>query len=150
MNVIVNNKLKRILFACTWNAVRSPIAEGLMNLIAGNRFLVDSVGVRLGMIDPFAIAVMKEIGIDISNHNPKIFEDLTAETYDIVISLSPEAQHKAIEMTRGNDCEVEFWHTMDPSIIDGSREVQLAAFRQIRDELSSKLYKRFGCSAPII
>ena len=121
-----------------------------MNLIAGNRFLVDSVGVRLGMIDPFAIAVMKEIGIDISNHNPKIFEDLTAETYDIVISLSPEAQHKAIEMTRGNNCEVEFWHTMDPSIIDGSREVQLAAFRQIRDELSSKLYKRFGCSAPII
>ena len=143
-------KINRILFACTWNAVRSPIAQGIMNLVAGNSFFIDSVGVRLGVTDSFAITVMEEIGVDISNHQPKTFEQLIDRNFDIIISLSPEAQHKAVEMTRDSACKVEFWHTMDPSIIDGNRDVQLSAFRQIRDELSHKLNKRFGCPAPII
>tara|TARA_Y100001970_G_C14259725_1_gene878949 strand:- start:744 stop:1184 length:441 start_codon:yes stop_codon:yes gene_type:complete len=140
----------RILFACTWNAVRSPIAEALMKSLCGRRVLIDSVGVRMGEIDPFAIAVMQELGIDISLHQSKTFEDLSSSNFDMVISLSPEAQHKAMEMTRTTECKVEFWHTMDPSIIEGSREVRLDAFRQIRDELSKKLLTRFSNPAPVI
>lgn len=140
---------RSILFACTWNAVRSPIAEGIMKRFFGEQIYIDSVGVRLGDIDPFAIAVMDEIGIDMSIHKSKTFDDLESEVFDIVISLSPEAQHKAIEMTRNVSCEVIFWHTMDPSIVEGSRETRLGAFRQIRDELMFKLRERFGQLVPV-
>ncbi len=132
-----------VLFACTMNSVRSPIAEGVMKHLHGRHVYVDSVGVRDGGIDNFAIAVMNEIGIDLSRHRSKTFDDLEDSSFDLVISLSPEAQHKAVEMTRVMACEVEFWNTFDPTVAEGSREMRLDAFRQVRDELMRRIKQRF-------
>ena len=95
-----------ILFACSMNAVRSPMAEGLMKHYFGNHVYVDSVGVRGEEVDPFAVTVMAEIGIDISKHKPKLFDELEDSSFDIVVSLSHEAQHSAVEMTRTMACEL--------------------------------------------
>ncbi len=132
-----------VLFACTMNSVRSPIAEGIMKHLHDRHVYVDSAGVRDGETDTFAIAVMNEIGIDLSEHRSKTFEDLEDSSFDVVISLSPEAQHKAVEMTRVMACEVEFWNTFDPTIVEGSREMRLDAFRQVRDELMRRIKERF-------
>jgi protein-tyrosine-phosphatase len=132
-----------VLFACTLNAVRSPMAEGLLKFLHGRTVYVDSVGVRGQDIDPFAVAVMDEIGIDVSRHRPKTFDDLEDTSFDVVISLSPEAQHRAVEMTRVMACEVEFWNTLDASVVEGSREERLAAYRQVRDQLMARIKARF-------
>jgi len=122
-----------------------------MKSLVGTNVFVDSVGVRKGQLDAFVIAVLDEISIDMNNHQPKTFEELEDDSFDLVISLSPEAQHKAVEMTRTSHCKVEFWHTMDPSIIDGSRETQIDAYRKVRDELSEKLRQRFSAvRAPVV
>jgi protein-tyrosine-phosphatase len=133
-----------VLFACTHNAIRSPIAEGLLKHLLGHRVYVDSAGVRPDEIDPFVIEVMDEIGIDLSRHRPKSFDDLEDHSYDLIVSLSPEAQHKAVDMTRTMACEVEFWNTMDPSIIEGNREARLQAYRDVRDWLKRRIEERFA------
>jgi protein-tyrosine-phosphatase len=132
-----------VLFACTHNAIRSPTAEALMKYLHGQRVYVDSVGVRPAEINPFAVAALDEIGIDLSRHRPKGFDDLQDDYFDLVISLSPEAQHRAVELTRTSSCEIEFWPTMDPSLIEGSRETQLDAYRTLRDDLLARLRRRF-------
>ena len=133
-----------VLFACTMNAVRSSMAEGILKFLHGSRIYVDSAGVRQGEIDGYTIAVMDEIGIDLSKHKSKIFDDLEDTYYDVVIPLSPEAQHKAVEMTRVMACEVEFWNTFDPSLIESEkREVRLDAYRQVRDQLLKRIKVRF-------
>jgi protein-tyrosine-phosphatase len=132
-----------VLFACTRNAIRSPMAEALLKHFHGARIYVQSVGVRPGEVDPFAVAVMEEMGIDISKHRARSFEVLEDDSFDLVISLSPEAQHRAVEMTRHMACEVEFWHTFDPSLIEGSREVRLDAYREVRDSLMRRILERF-------
>ena len=132
-----------VLFACTMNSVRSPIAEGLLKHLLGHVIYVDSAGARSSEIDGFAVEVMDEIDIDISKHKAKTFDDLEDSSFDIVISLSPEAQHKAVEMTRVMACEVEFWNTFDPTIIEGNREIRLDAYRQVRDQLMTKIKERF-------
>ena len=133
-----------VLFACTMNSVRSPMAEGILKYLHGARIYVDSVGVHELDVDGFAVAVMDEIGIDVSRHRAKTFEELEDSYFDLVISLSPEAQHKAVEMTRVMACEVEFWNTFDPSLIESaSREVVLDAYRQVRDQLLTRIKERF-------
>jgi len=132
-----------VLFACTQNSVRSPMAEALLKHLLGHRVYVDSAGVRAGEVDPFAVEVIEELGIDLSRHKSKSFDDLEDTSYDLIISLSPEAQHKAVELTRTMACEVEFWMTMDPSIIEGNREVRLDAYRQVRDQLMKRITERF-------
>ena len=133
-----------VLFACTRNSVRSPMAEGLLKHLLGHRVYVDSAGVRAGAIDLFVIEVMDEIGIDMSNHRGKSFENLEDTSYDIIVSLSPEAQHRAVELTRTMACEVEFWNTLDPTIIEGNRETRLEAYRQVRDTLKQRIVARFA------
>ena len=132
-----------VLFACTHNAIRSPMAEGILKHLLGDRVYVDSVGVRAGEIDAFAVAVMDEIGIDISRHRSKTFEELEDTYFDLVVSLSPEAQHKAVEMTRTMAAEVEYWKTMDPSYVHGNREVRIKVYREVRDELLQRIKLRF-------
>ena len=132
-----------VLFGCTLNSVRSPMAEGLLKHLLGHRIYVDSVGVRAAGIDPFVVAVMDELGIDMSRHRPKRFGDLEDTSYDLIVSLSPEAQHKAIELTRTMACEVEYWPTLDASFVEGSRETRLAAYRQVREGLRSRIEARF-------
>ena len=137
-----------VLFCCTMNAVRSAMAEGLMKRLFGHAVYIDSVGVRRGEPDSFAAAVMDELGIDITGHRPKTFDDLEDESYDLVISLSPEAQHSAVEMTRTMACEVEFWNTFDATYVEGSREIRLAAYREVRDGLMERIMQRFGTAPP--
>lgn len=132
-----------VLFCCTANALRSPMAEGLLKRLHGRRIYVDSAGLRAEPTDAFAIAVMDEIGIDMAQHRPKSFEDLEDSSFDLIVSLSPEAQHHAVEMTRTMACDVEFWNTLDPSIIEGSRETRLQAYRQVRDSLMKRIQERF-------
>lgn len=132
-----------VLFACTQNAVRSPMAEGILKHLFGHRIFVDSVGVRGTVADPFMVEVMDEIGIDMSRHRSKSFDDLEDSSFDLVITLSPEAQHKAIELTRTMACEVEFWNTFDPTAMQGSREQILDAYRAVRDGLMRRIKERF-------
>ena len=133
-----------VLFACTQNAVRSPMAEGILKHLLGHRIFVDSVGVRPGELDPFAVQVMDEIGVDIAGHLPKGFDDLEDDSFDEVISLSPEAQHRAVDMTRVMACDVVFWNTFDPSLIEGNRESRLDAYRSVRDQLMKRIKEHFG------
>ena len=132
-----------VLFACTRNAIRSPMAEALLKHLQGSRIYVQSVGVRPSAIDPFAVAAMDEMGIDIARHRQRSFDNLEDDSFDLIISLSPEAQHRAVEMTRHMACEVEFWNTFDPSLVEGSREVRLDAYRDVRDSLMRRILERF-------
>ena len=133
-----------VLFACSQNAIRSPIAEGLTRHFFGHKTYVASCGVRAGEPDPFVIAVMDELGIDLRRHRPQSFDDLQDDSFDLIVSLSPEAHHWAVEMTRTMALEAEYWPTMDPSLAEGSREQKLEAYRGVRDALLAQIRKRFG------
>ncbi|OAI43364.1 ArsC family transcriptional regulator [Rhizomicrobium sp. SCGC AG-212-E05] len=138
-----------ILFACTLNAVRSPMAAALMRHLTGEGIYVESAGVKAGALDPLAVEAMEEIGLKIGQHRPRCFEDLEDGSFDLVITLSPEAQHKAVELTRTAATEVEYWPTIDPTAVEGSREQRLAAYRAVRDQLLGRLKQRFsGLSGP--
>jgi protein-tyrosine-phosphatase len=132
-----------VLFACTLNSVRSPMAAALMQHLFGKFVYVDSAGVRAGELDPFAVEVMEEVGIEIGKYKPKAFEDLEDGSFELAITLSPEAQHRAIEMTRTSAVDIEYWPTMDPTAVEGTREQRLEAYRQVRDELMRRIRERF-------
>jgi protein-tyrosine-phosphatase len=132
-----------VLFSCTHNALRSPMAAALMRHFHGRHVWVQSVGVHKGELDPFAVIAMDEIGIDISGHKPQRFDELEDRFFEVVVSLSPEAQHHAVEMTRDMACHLLFWPTFDPSLVEGSRETRLDAYRAVRDELSNKILRQF-------
>lgn len=137
-----------ILFACTFNSVRSPMAEALMRHFHGRRVYVESAGVREGEIDPFVVEVMNEIGIDMSRFQSRTFDQLEDSSFDLIISLSPQAHHRAVEMVRTMACEVEYWKTMDPTAVDGSREVIVDAYREVRDGLTRRILERFPLPGP--
>jgi protein-tyrosine-phosphatase len=132
-----------VLFACTLNSIRSPMAAALMRKLHGRRVFIDSVGVRTAPIDPFAVAVMAEIGIELQSHQPKSFYELEDTSFDLVISLSPDAQHAAVELTRSVACDVEFWPVLDPTGMEGSRDETLNAYRMVRDQLQKRILERF-------
>jgi protein-tyrosine-phosphatase len=132
-----------VLFACTNNSVRSPMAEALLKFLLGHRIYVDSCGLRSEPVDPIAVEVMEELGIDLTRHRAKTFDDLEDSSYDLIVSLSPEAQHRAVELTRTMACEVEFWPTFDATASEGTREQRLAAYRQVRDMLKRRIESRF-------
>jgi protein-tyrosine-phosphatase len=132
-----------VLFACSRNALRSPMAEAMLKHLHGHRIFVDSVGVRAGILDPFGIEVMAEIGIDIAGHRAKTFDDLEGTAFDLIVSLTPEAQHRAVELTRSAAVDIEYWPTLDPSIIEGNRAVRLDGYRGIRDMLWKRICERF-------
>jgi len=134
-----------VLFACNFNRVRSPMAAALMKLIYGDRVYVDSCGLKEGEgIDPFVVAVMDELGADLSAHRVKRFEDLEDGSFDVVVSLTPEAQHRAVDLARRRAVEVEYWPTYDPTLATGSREAVLDVYRRVRDDLKERILKRFG------
>ncbi len=133
-----------ILFVCSENALRSPMAEALTKHRFGTDIYVDSVGVRDSDLDPMAIAVMDEIGVDMSRHKSKRLDDLMDTSFELIVTLSPEAQHKAIELTRVTASEVEYWPTPDPSVVEGHRDARLAAYRDLRDYLIRRIENRLG------
>lgn len=133
-----------VLFACSLNAIRSPMAASLMRHLYGTRVYIESCGVRAGTLDPLAVAVMEEIGIDLSQFHPKSFETLSDTSFDLIITLSPQARHKALELTRAMAVEVEYWKVPDPSACEGSREQRLEAYRDARDNILKCLKEHFG------
>jgi protein-tyrosine-phosphatase len=136
-----------VLFVCTMNALRSPMAAAILRHLAGRRTYVESAGVRAGDLDGFMVGVMNEIGIDVSRHKPRTLADLNDTSFDLIVSLSPEAHHQALEMTRTMAVDVEYWPTFDASLLaggSGGREQILSGYRQVRDLLFRKIKSRFG------
>jgi protein-tyrosine-phosphatase len=141
-----------VLFCCNFNRVRSPMAEALLKLHVGDRIFVDSCGLkRLPTdpdedemdVDPLAAEVMRQMGVDLTRHRAKTFGELEDESFDLVISLTPEAQHRAVELARGRAAEIEYWPTYDPTLVEGSREHRLEAYRHVRDGLAERIARRF-------
>ena len=128
-----------ILFCCTFNAVRSPMAEAIARYYYGREVYFASAGVKAGELDPFAVAAMEDIGIDIAKYRPHTFEDLEDSSFDLIVSLSPEAHHKALEFTRTLAVDVVYWPTIDPTAVQGSREQMLDAYRSVRDGLKKRI-----------
>jgi len=136
-----------VLFACGLNAVRSPMAAALLRHLYGKSIYVASCGVQKGELDPFAVTALEEIGIDIARHKPVTFEELDeleGLNFDLIVTLSPPAHHKAVELTRTLAADVEYWPTADPTTAQGNREQRLDAYRAARDQLIARIRERFG------
>lgn len=131
-----------VLFICGLNAVRSPMAEALARRLFGKTTYIASAGVRKGELDPFSVKVMEEVGLDISKHRPHTIEDLEDDNFDLIITLAPEAHHKALDMTRTLAAEVEYWPTPDPQLATGSRDQILDTYRSVRDGLAKRIKTR--------
>ena len=141
-----------VLFCCNYNQVRSPMAEALAKHLIGTAIFIDSAGLRPAVfdpdvddmqVDPLAAEAMKELGVDLTRHRCKTFGELEDDSFDLVISLTPEAQHRAIEIARGRDADIEYWPTHDPTLTEGTREHRLEAYRHVRDGLAARIRERF-------
>jgi protein-tyrosine-phosphatase len=136
---------RSVLFTCSLNAVRSPMAEGLARAILGQRIYVDSAGLSTETLDPFAVAALAELGIDIRDHNTQGFEDIAIDEFDLIVALSPESLGRATELTRHSSVALEYWPTDDPTLDQGgSRESRMEAYRAVRDGLAKRIRERFG------
>jgi protein-tyrosine-phosphatase len=138
---------RAVLFACGQNSLRSPMAAALARQMLPAAIKVGSAGVRKGDLDPFAVAAMAEAGIDIAEHQPVTFEELEdwdGLDFDLIVTLAPEAHHKALELTHRLAAAVEYWPTADPSTIEGNREQRLDAYRAVRDQLLTRIRTRFA------
>ncbi len=134
-----------VLFACNLNAIRSPIAAGLARKRWGADVVVESCGIyEGGYLDPFMLEVMREVGVDMLQHEPKTLDDLAEPVFDLIVALTPESYRRAKELAAGGNCEVEFWPAPDPSQAGGAREARLEAYRALRDALVAKIRDRFG------
>jgi arsenate reductase len=139
-----------VLFCCDHNAVRSPMAEGLMKALYGTRAYVQSAGVRNDMeIDGFSIAACRELGIELSRHRSRSFDEMEQwgddlGQFDLIVALSPASQRQALERTRAQHLEVEYWPILDPTGLGETREQKLAAYRQARDQIRTRMLDRFG------
>ena len=139
-----------VLFACDHNAVRSPMAEGIMKKYYGRRIFVQSAGVKHDLdIDGFSIAVAAELDVCLKKHRVRSFDEMEEwgdqiDSYDLIIALSPAAQRAALEYTRYYAIEVEYWPIMDPTDLGRNREEKLVSYRQARDQITAKIRARFG------
>jgi protein-tyrosine-phosphatase len=144
---VAGDRPQAVLFACGLNSVRSPMAAALFKHLFGRVTYVGSAGVRKGELDPFAVAAMEEIGLDIGKHRPITFEELEdfeGLNFDLIVTLAPEAHHRALELTRRLALDVEYWPTPDPTIAEGNREQRLESYRGVRDQLLTRIRRRFG------
>ena len=149
---MAGDRPQAVLFACGLNSVRSPMAAALFKHLFGRVTYVGSAGVRKGELDPFAVAAMEEIGLDIAKHRPITFEeleDLEGLNFDLIVTLAPEAHHRALDLTRRLALDVEYWPTPDPTIAEGNREQRLDSYREVRDQLLTRIRRRFG-AAPAV
>ena len=139
-----------VLFCCDHNAVRSPMAEGILKKLHGDKVWVQSVGLRHDLeIDGFAIAVCAEIGVRLERHRARSFEEMEAwgdriEAYDLIVAMTPASQRRALELTRWYSIAVEHWPVLDPSGLGESRAAKLDAYRQTRDQILSRIRTRFA------
>jgi protein-tyrosine-phosphatase len=145
-------RIQSVLFVCAFNSVRSPMAEALARHYFGKSIYVQSAGVRKSEADGFMVAALDEIGIDASRHKPRTLDELEeweGLNFDLIVSLSPEAHHAALELTRTVAAEVEYWPTPDPTLAQGTREQVLDAYRDVRDGLSYRIRLKLK-SAPVV
>lgn len=133
-----------VLFCCTRNAVRSPMAEALAKHRFGTRYYFDSAGLIEGDLDPMAVAALAEWGVDLARHKSKRFEELRDHSFDLILALSPEALARAEDFTRTLHCAVESWPLPDPTETEGTAARRLDAFRDLRDRLDMLIQTRFG------
>jgi arsenate reductase len=139
-----------VLFCCDHNAVRSPMAEGIMKKLYGTECYIQSVGVKNDLeIDGFSISVCQELGVELSRHQSRSFDEMEEwgddlSSFDLVLALSPASQRRALELTRFYHLEVEYWPIIDPTGLGSSRETQLVNYRQARDQIMSRLIERWG------
>ncbi len=133
----------RLLFVCDRNSVRSPMAHGLAAAQYGTRLAVESVGLAAGTLDPFSVAAMAEIGIDIADHVPRDLASLGERAFDHVIALTPAADARARELFAGRPARLDYWPVADPTRGEGSREQRLAAYRAVRDDLAARIAALF-------
>jgi protein-tyrosine-phosphatase len=131
-----------VLFICGLNAVRSPMAEAMARRLFGKSIYIQSAGVRKGELDPFSVKAMEEVGLDISRHRPRTVEEIEDDNFDLIVTLAPEAHHKALDMTRTLAAEVEYWPTPDPQVATGSRDQIMEAYRSVRDGLERRIRTR--------
>lgn len=138
------SRVSSILFVCGRNAVRSPMARALAEAQFPGRFYIRSAGVAPGERDPFVDAVLAEIGLDLGAHRPQALEELDDLTFDLAVTLSPEAHHRTLELTRTQAIEVEYWPTLDPTLATGSRAQILSAYRDVRERLAARVNERLS------
>ena len=138
-------RISSVLFVCGRNSVRSPMAAALSEKIYPGRFYLASAGVVPGERDPFVDAALAEIGLDLGRHRPRAISELEDLNFDLAVTLSPQAHHRALELTRTHAIEVEYWPTLDPTLAMGTREQILNAYRGVRDSLQARIRERFGC-----
>ena len=133
-----------ILFLCGMNAVRSPMAEALARTVLPRSVFLASAGVRDGERDPFVDAVLDEKGLSLGDRRPRRLDELDDAYFDLIVTLAPEAHHAALELTRAQAVEVEYWPTADPTTVTGARDQILAAYRDVRDRLETRIRQRFA------
>ncbi|MQW89969.1 low molecular weight phosphatase family protein [Sinorhizobium saheli] len=136
------NSPRSVLFMCGMNAIRSPMAEALARAALPKGTYVASAGVRQGERDPFVDVVLEEIGLSIGRHQPRTLEELEDDYFDVIVTLAPEAHHKALELTRSMAVDVVYWPTPDPTVATGTREQIVAAYRAVRDHLATLIASR--------
>ena len=145
-----------VLFCCDHNAVRSPMAEGIMKKFYGTGTYVQSAGVTNDMeIDGFSIAVCQEMNVELSRHRSRSFDEMEnwgddLGSFDLVVALSPASQRRALELTRFFSLEVEYWPILDPTGLGETRDAKLVSYRQARDQIKERLLNRFGAPTEII
>lgn len=145
MEITRAKRIQSVLFVCAMNAVRSPMAEAIARHYFGKSIYVKSAGVRPSEPSGFIVPILDEIGIDVSKHKPRTLQELEeweGLNFDLIISLSPEAHHAALELTRTVAAEVEYWPTPDPTLVQGAREQVLDAYRHVRDGLVERILER--------
>jgi protein-tyrosine-phosphatase len=135
-----------VLFVCGMNSIRSPMAEVIARSLLPSGTYVASAGVRPGVRDPFVDVVLGEIGLDLGGRQPQTLDELEDDYFDVIVTLAPEAHHRALELTRGNAVEVIYWPTPDPTGATGTRERILDAYREVRDMLKQRISSGKGWS----
>ena len=140
---------RSVLFLCGMNAVRSPMAEQIARGVLPSSTFVASAGVRAGERDPFVDAVLAEKGLTLADRQPITLDQLEDDYFDLIITLAPEAHHRALELTRTLAVDVEYWPTADPTSATGRRDQILDAYRDVRDRLEARIINRFGSKSAI-
>lgn len=135
---------RSVLFMCGMNAIRSPMAEALAKAALPSGTYVASAGVRQGERDPFVDVVMAEVGLSLGRHQPHTLDELEDDYFDLIVTLAPEAHHKALELTRSMAVDVVYWPTPDPTVAAGTREQIVDAYRAVRDHLATLINQRLA------
>lgn len=133
--------VKKVLFVCNLNSVRSPMAAAILAREGVPGIVVDSAGVYEGGADPFIGQVLEEIGVSLGDYEPKALSDVDVARFDVVVALTPEAAAEARRLLPAN--RIEFWPTDNPSDVRGGDDALFDAYRAVRDELRSRIRARF-------